>query len=165
MAFIIAVMRRREAIHVDESTIDFPSFLLFFITKFAIFPIFSIPSFLFFWSNHAAGHPALTIHLFTAKRLRRQRVTLHCFIQMSSASFHKFVHSGRNGERWHLLCAWSLGRLVNSLSHRVSNIKLLLTIPIHNGEERLWETITAGHLGGMLWSFTNFSRLIVVGNV
>ena len=41
---------------VDESTIDFPIFLLFFNIK---FPIFSIPSFLFsyFFNNHAAGHP------------------------------------------------------------------------------------------------------------
>ena len=40
-------MGSREAIYVDESTIDFPIFLLFFNTKFPIFPIFSIPSFLF----------------------------------------------------------------------------------------------------------------------
>ena len=39
-------MRCREAIFVDESTFDFPIFLLFFNTKFPIFPIFSIPSFL-----------------------------------------------------------------------------------------------------------------------
>ena len=32
---------------MDESTIDFPIFLLFFNTKFPIFPIFSILSFLF----------------------------------------------------------------------------------------------------------------------
>ena len=40
-------MRCREAIYVDEKTIDFPIFLLFFNTKFPIFPIFWIPSFLF----------------------------------------------------------------------------------------------------------------------
>ena len=40
-------MGSREAIYVDKSTIDFPIFLLFFNTKFPIFPIFSIPSFLF----------------------------------------------------------------------------------------------------------------------
>ena len=39
----------RETIFVDESTIDFPIFLLFFNTKFPIFPIFSILSFLFFY--------------------------------------------------------------------------------------------------------------------
>ena len=52
-------MSCREAIFVDESTIDFPIFPLFFNTKFPIFPIFSILSFLFsyFLSNHAAGHP------------------------------------------------------------------------------------------------------------
>ena len=42
-------MGYREAIFVDESTIDFPLFLLFFNTKFPIFPIFSIFSFLFFY--------------------------------------------------------------------------------------------------------------------
>ena len=45
---------------MDESTIDFPIFLLFFNTKFSIFPIFSIPSFLFscfFFSMHGTGHP------------------------------------------------------------------------------------------------------------
>ena len=47
MAFIIALMGCREAIYVDESTIGFPIFLLFFNTKFPILPIFSIPSFLF----------------------------------------------------------------------------------------------------------------------
>ena len=41
---------------------DFPIFFPFFNTKFPIFPIFSIPSFLFsyffiFLINHAAGHP------------------------------------------------------------------------------------------------------------
>ena len=40
-------MKCREAIYVNESTIDFPIFLLFFKTKFPIFPIFWIPSFLF----------------------------------------------------------------------------------------------------------------------
>ena len=51
----------REAIFVDKSTFDFPIFLLFFNAKFPIFPIFSIPSFLFsyFLSNHAAGHPGI----------------------------------------------------------------------------------------------------------
>ena len=39
----------REAIFVDKSTFDFPIFLLFFNAKF--------PIFLFFLSNHAAGHP------------------------------------------------------------------------------------------------------------
>ena len=42
----------REAIFVDKSTFDFAIFLLFFNAKFPIFPIF-----LFFLSNHAAGHP------------------------------------------------------------------------------------------------------------
>ena len=37
----------REAIFVDKSAIDFLIFLLFFNKKFPIFPIFSIPSFLF----------------------------------------------------------------------------------------------------------------------
>ena len=37
----------RESIFVEKSTIDFPIFLLFFNTKFPIFPIFSILSFLF----------------------------------------------------------------------------------------------------------------------
>ena len=63
MALIIALMGCGEAIYVDESTIDFPIFLLFFNTKFPIFPIFSIPSFLFssfFLSNQAAGHPEKT---------------------------------------------------------------------------------------------------------
>ena len=36
----------RESILVEKSTIDFPIFLLFFNTKFPIFPIFSILSFL-----------------------------------------------------------------------------------------------------------------------
>ena len=40
-------MRCGEAIFVDESTIDFPIYLLFCNTKFPIFPIFSILSFLF----------------------------------------------------------------------------------------------------------------------
>ena len=46
---------------VDKITIDFPIFLLFFNTKFPIFPIFSILGFLFsyFLNNHAAAHPAL----------------------------------------------------------------------------------------------------------
>ena len=37
----------REAIYVDESTIDFPIFLVFFNTNFPMFPIFSILRFLF----------------------------------------------------------------------------------------------------------------------
>ena len=47
----------REAIYFEESTIDFPIFLLFFNTNFPIFPIRSkswvsyIP--IFFFSNHA----------------------------------------------------------------------------------------------------------------
>ena len=64
MVFIIALIGCGETNYVDESTIDFPIFLLFFNTKFPIFPIFSIPSFLFsyfFLSNHAAGHPALIV--------------------------------------------------------------------------------------------------------
>ena len=40
-------MECRESILVEKSTIDFPIFLLFFNTKFPIFPIFSILSFLF----------------------------------------------------------------------------------------------------------------------
>ena len=47
VAFVITVMGCREAIFVDKSTNDFPIFLLFFNTKFPIFPIFSILSFLF----------------------------------------------------------------------------------------------------------------------
>ena len=47
MVFIIALIGCGETNYVDESTIDFPIFLLFFNTKFPIFPIFSIPSFLF----------------------------------------------------------------------------------------------------------------------
>ena len=43
----MVLMRCREAIFVDESTIDFPIFLLFFNKEFPIFPIFSILSFLF----------------------------------------------------------------------------------------------------------------------
>ena len=46
-AFIITLMGWREAIFVDKSTIDFPIFLPFFNTKFPIFAIFSILSFLF----------------------------------------------------------------------------------------------------------------------
>ena len=57
----------REAIFVDESTIDFPIFLLFFNTKFPIFPIFSILSFLFsyfFLNIHGARHPVqLNFHV------------------------------------------------------------------------------------------------------
>ena len=41
------LMECREAIFVDKSAIDFLIFLLFFSKKFPIFPIFSIPSFLF----------------------------------------------------------------------------------------------------------------------
>ena len=47
VAFIITLMWCRESIFVEKSTIDFPIFLLFFNTKFPIFPIFSILSFLF----------------------------------------------------------------------------------------------------------------------
>ena len=53
----------REAIFVDKSTFDFPIFLLFLNAKFPIFPIF-----LFFFSNHAAGHPE---HLKSKKILRK----------------------------------------------------------------------------------------------
>ena len=51
----------REAIFINKSTINFPIFLLFFKTKFPIFPIFSILSSYFpiFLSNHAAGHPEI----------------------------------------------------------------------------------------------------------
>ena len=52
----------REAIFINKSTINFPIFLLSFSTKFPIFPVFSILSFLFsyfFLSNHAAGHPEI----------------------------------------------------------------------------------------------------------
>ena len=54
----------REAIFVDESSIDFPIFVLFFNTKFSIVPIFSILSFLFsyFLSNHVDGHPVNIIN-------------------------------------------------------------------------------------------------------
>ena len=54
----------REAIFVDESSIDFPIFVLFFDTKFSIVPIFSILSFLFsyFLSNHVDGHPVNIIN-------------------------------------------------------------------------------------------------------
>ena len=62
----------REAIFVDETTIDFPIFLLFLCTKFPIISIFSILSFLFsyfFLSNHAAGHPVHnTYHIGTLDR-------------------------------------------------------------------------------------------------
>ena len=65
----MTLMGCREAIFVDKSTIDFPIFLLFFNTKFPIFPVFSILSFLFsyfpiFLSNHAAGHPATNTSTF-----------------------------------------------------------------------------------------------------
>ena len=40
-------MSCREATFVNESTIDFPIFLLFFNTMYPIFPVFSILSFLF----------------------------------------------------------------------------------------------------------------------
>ena len=52
-------MRCREAIFVDKSTIDFPIFLLFFNTKFPIFPFSQswVSYFPIFLSNHAAGHP------------------------------------------------------------------------------------------------------------
>ena len=54
-------MGYRGAIYVDESTIDFPIFLLFFNTKFPIFPIFSIPSFLFsnFFEQPSCWTPSL----------------------------------------------------------------------------------------------------------
>ena len=47
VVFIKVLVGCREAIYVEESTIDFPIFLLFFNTKFPIFPIFSILSLLF----------------------------------------------------------------------------------------------------------------------
>ena len=61
MAFIIALMGSREAIYVDESTIDFP-----------IFPYFLIQNF-----NHAAGHP---VRLFAAPNLLgdAERVLFWC---------------------------------------------------------------------------------------
>ena len=53
-------MRCREAIYVDESTIDFPIFLLFLNTKFPIFPISEsrVSYFPIFLSDQAAEHPA-----------------------------------------------------------------------------------------------------------
>ena len=46
-------MECREAIYVDESTIDFPIFLLFFL-----FSNFLNPEFPIFLRNRAAAHPA-----------------------------------------------------------------------------------------------------------
>ena len=58
-------MRCREAIFVDKSTIDFPMFLLFFNTKFPIFPFSQscVSYFPIFLSNHAAGHPEKFLRL------------------------------------------------------------------------------------------------------
>ena len=56
MVFIIALIGFGETNYVDESTIDFPIFLLFFLfsqSRVSYFPIFL--------SNHAAGHPALIV--------------------------------------------------------------------------------------------------------
>ena len=57
VVFIIVLMGCREAIYVDESTIDFPIFLLFFNTKFPIFSIFSILSFLFSYCSRYSSGP------------------------------------------------------------------------------------------------------------
>ena len=58
-------MRCREAIFVDKSAIGFPIFLLFFNTKFPIFPFSQswVSYFPFFLSNHAAGHPEKFLRL------------------------------------------------------------------------------------------------------
>ena len=58
-------MRCREAIFVDKSTINFPIFLLFFNTKFPIFPFSQswISYFPIFLSYHAAGHPEKFLRL------------------------------------------------------------------------------------------------------
>ena len=47
-----------ETIFVDETTIDFPIFLLFFEYKVSYFSYFLNPEFPIFLSNHAAGYPA-----------------------------------------------------------------------------------------------------------
>ena len=70
VTFITTLMGCRQTIVVDESNIDFSIiFLLFFNTKFPIFPIFSILSFLFsyFLSIHGAGHPVKSSPLFETK--------------------------------------------------------------------------------------------------
>ena len=73
----------RQTIVVDESNIDFSIiFLLFFNTKFPIFPIFSILSFLFsyFLSIHGAGHP-----VFLSSRLRFLKLSV--FVQFTPELF------------------------------------------------------------------------------
>ena len=75
----------RKTAFVDESTIDFPIFLLFFNTKSPIFPIFSILSFLisyFFFTNPGAGHPEQSIPLSNAfdDSPERSKNSTFCFV-------------------------------------------------------------------------------------
>ena len=83
VTFITTLMGCRQTIVVDESNIDFSIiFLLFFNTKFPIFPIFSILSFLFsyFLSIHGAGHP-----VFLSSRLRFLKLSV--FVQFTPELF------------------------------------------------------------------------------
>ena len=89
-------MRCWEAIYVNERTIDFPIFLLFFNTKFPIFPIFWILSFLFpiFLSDQAAGHPVPDNFKFSnvdnSKQVPSiwQKYWVRCNAQKASLSIH-----------------------------------------------------------------------------
>ena len=90
-----------EATFVNKSTIDFPIFLLFFDTKFPIFPIFSNLTFLFsYFSGQPCRWTPCTFHNFhsnfdiskcLSSTYKQAFSLLHSNIRSSSGNFEDFT--------------------------------------------------------------------------
>ena len=103
VTFITTLMECRQSIFVDESNIDLPIFLLFFKTKFSIFPIFSILSFLFsYFFEHPWCWTPWRSDQFDTLRLTHVAVVVidfrcECFL---SDSFFLCPRKAERGWKW-----------------------------------------------------------------
>ena len=137
----------REAIYVDESTIDFPIFFPFFNTKFPIFPIFSIPSFLFSyfferlcrwtpWMKHRRESTPVSV-AFSRSTFWGERVSVHRFHPSYTVSFFVIdlfltLITTFHVEIWPISC-------LNERKLRNRKRKLLSCVPIL---DKTWNKVT-----------------------